>query len=77
MKRDTFLKAKEINSNIEKIEKLLKEVEDNTFDGICFSLSFEAYVGGICLPLPFDMGKDILDLCKKYKEMYEKQLEEL
>lgn len=70
-------KAKEIEGKISNLDKVIKAIEDEEFDNYCFALAVECFGRNVPLLLTKDMTNDMLEVCRKYKSIYEKQLEEL
>lgn len=77
MDRQIFNKAKEIEDKLSKVEKVINAVEDKKYDYYHFALQVGVLGHSIPFHLPNDMTNDMLEVCRKYKSIYEKQLEEL
>lgn len=77
MKKENFDKINGICKKIEGINEIMHAVEKDKYGSCCFALEVMGLPKSDMLYFPADMESDILDLCKKYKEMYEQQLEEL
>lgn len=77
MDRQFFDKAKEIEDKLSKVEKVINAVEDKKYDYYHFALCVGVWEHDIPFDLPRDMTNDMLEVCRKYKSIYEKQLEEL
>lgn len=74
MNRELLEKAKEIEEAIYSLEK----IEDSDNKVVSFSSCIVRGFGFISdVKLPEEMNGDIMELVRKYKMYYEKQLEEL
>lgn len=77
MKKETFEEAKMIGKKLDKVNEVINFVLDDDYEDKQFSFSLNIFGHPAHVSLPKDMTKDMLDVCYKYKEIYEKQLEEL
>lgn len=76
MNRELLEKAKELDEKISKIEFILKMDKESLFfyvgveDHTTSLLNYKSY-------LPNEINDEVIDILKRYKQMYEQQLEEL
>lgn len=74
MKKELLEKAKELDEKISKIEFILKMDKDSLFfyveDYTTSLLNYKSY-------LPKEINDEVIDILKRYKQIYEQQLEEL
>lgn len=77
MKKENFDKINGLCKKIEGVNEIIHAVEKDKYGSCSFALEVMGLQKSDMLYSPSDMDEDILDLCKKYKAMYEQQLEEL
>lgn len=77
MDRKLLKKAKEIEMSLEQVDKVIRAIENKDFECFSFALCVDVYGHSVPFKLPSEMTNEILDVCHKYRLIYEEQLEEL